>query len=396
MKILLVSSYLPYPLINGGHIRLYNLLKSLKDRHEITLICEKREYQRETDIKAVEDVCNKVVTFPRKKQWSIANILKTGFSDDPFLIVGHKIAEMKMRIKQELQREKYDLIHIETSYVFQNIPQTILPTVLIEHNIEYLVYKLFAQKAPIFLRPFLLIDVNKLKKKEEDYWRKATRVVAVSPSEKSLIEQTGVQADLVPNGVDLDSFKFKNIDQAFQSERKQFLFIGDYKWMQNRDAVGWLIKEIWPNITKQVKEKISLRIVGRNIPPRIKAIADPTIIIEEDSPRKTEEIFSESFALLAPLRIGGGSQYKILESMAVGTPVITTPLGLSGLQVKAGRDILVGENIKEIISHASSLLDNKKLYLQLALHGRKQIEKEYDWNSIAQKLDSVYQDVKSK
>ncbi|GIV44998.1 MAG: glycosyl transferase family 1 [Bacteroidia bacterium] len=396
MKILLVSSYLPYPLINGGHIRLYNLLKSLKHRHEITLICEKREYQTANDIEAVEKVCKKVITFPRRKQWSIANILKTGFSDEPFLIVGHKIAEMKMRIKQELQKEKYDLIHIETSYVFQNVPQIVLPTVLVEHNIEYLVYKRFAQKAPFFLKPFLLIDVNKLKKKEEDYWRKATRVVAVSSTEKSLIEQAGVQADLVPNGVDLDSFKFKNIDQAFHSERKQFLFIGDYKWMQNRDAVVWLIKEIWPNITKQVKEKISLRIVGRNIPSRIKAIADPTIIIEEDSPRKTEEIFSESFALLAPLRIGGGSQYKILESMAVGTPVITTPLGLSGLQVKAGRDILVGENVKEIISHAISLLNNKKLYSQLALHGRKQIEKEYDWNSISQKLDSVYQDVKSK
>lgn len=396
MKILLVSSYLPYPLINGGHIRLYNLLKSLQNRHEITLICEKRDYQTSADIEAVEAVCNKVITLPRKKQWSIANILKTGFSDDPFLIVGHKIAEMRMIIKQELQKEAYDLIHIETSYVFQNMPQTALPTVLIEHNIEYLVYKRFAQKASLFLRPFLMIDVNKLKKKEEDYWKRATRVVAVSPYEKYLIEQIGVQVDLVPNGVDMDSFKIKNIDQAFKSERKQFLFIGDYKWMQNRDAVRWIIKEIWPTIVQQTKEQIFLRVVGRNIPSNIKAITDPTIIIEEDSPRKTEEIFSESFALLAPLRIGGGSQYKILESMAVGTPVITTPLGLSGLQIRAGRDILVGNNVQEISNHAISLLHNEKLYVQLALHGRKQIEKEYDWKSIAQKLDNVYQDVISR
>ena len=141
MKILIVSSYLPFPLHSGGHIRLYNLIKNLSKNHVITLICEKRDYQTEEDVKSLEKICKKVITVPRRKQWSLGNIIKTGFSTDPFLLVGHKSEEMKLAIKDELVREVYDLIHVETFYVMQNLPKKIkgIPVVLTEHNIEYLV-----------------------------------------------------------------------------------------------------------------------------------------------------------------------------------------------------------------------------------------------------------------
>lgn len=67
MKILLVSSYLPFPLYSGGHIRLYNLIKNLSEEHDITLICEKRDYQTKEDIEEVEKICKKVITVERKQ-----------------------------------------------------------------------------------------------------------------------------------------------------------------------------------------------------------------------------------------------------------------------------------------------------------------------------------------
>ena len=102
MKILIVSSYLPYPLKSGGEIRLYNLIKNISEKHEITLICEMRDYQTKEDIVEVKQFCKKVITVKRKKQWSAANILKTGLSMNPFLIVGHTSEEMKLAIKDEL------------------------------------------------------------------------------------------------------------------------------------------------------------------------------------------------------------------------------------------------------------------------------------------------------
>src|SRR3989344_5686544 len=124
MKILIVSSFLPYPLFSGGHIRLYNLIRELSVNNEITLVCEKRNNQTEKDIIEVEKICKKVITVNRKKQWSFKNITKSFFSFNSFLVTGHTNKKMQQVIKEELESNKFDLIHIETFYVMQNLPKT--------------------------------------------------------------------------------------------------------------------------------------------------------------------------------------------------------------------------------------------------------------------------------
>ncbi len=392
MKILMISSYLPYPLFDGGTIRLYNLIKQLNSHHEITLICEVRPHQKRDDIKELERITAKVITVPRKKQWSAQNILKAGFSQDSFLIVGHTLPHMKEAIADELRTKNYDLIHVETSYVMQNVPPTTLPIILVEHNIEYMVYTKFMSKAPFPIRPFLKFDIAKLRKQEESSWRKATQVVTVSDTEKNVVEKVGIKAKTVYNGVDLENFRFKNGDKVLRDEVKQFLFIGNYKWLQNRDSARWIVQEIWPKIKEKAEGQVVLRIVGRDMPDDIRNWKDESVIIEENSDRKTQEIFAESFALLAPIRIGGGSQYKILEALAVGTPVITTNLGLSGLDVKKDSDLLVADSASSLAEKALLLLNDQKLYKNIAFSGRKQIEDKYDWSKIARTLQEIYQE----
>ena len=104
MNILMVSSYLPFPLLSGGNIRLYNLLKLLSRKHKITLICEKRPNQTEADVREVEKICEKVITVKRNKQWSVKNIVKTGFSLSPFIITGHQSKEMTKVIEKETEK----------------------------------------------------------------------------------------------------------------------------------------------------------------------------------------------------------------------------------------------------------------------------------------------------
>ena len=250
MKILIVSSYLPFPLHSGGHIRLYNLIKNLSKNHVITLICEKRDYQTEEDVKSLEKICKKVITVPRRKQWSLGNIIKTGFSTDPFLLVGHKSEEMKLAIKDELVREVYDLIHVETFYVFQNLPKVSVPVVLVEHNVEYLVYKRYLDLASPILKPLLYIDVMKIKNKEKSAWKKADKLVAVSNLEKKIIKRSDTV--IVPNGVDTEEFKFRSFQEI--PFEKRILFIGNFKWIQNKDAVEFILKDIWPNILRKLEE----------------------------------------------------------------------------------------------------------------------------------------------
>ena len=390
MKILVVSSYLPFPLLSGGNIRLYNLLKLLSKKHKITLICEKRPNQTENDVKEVEKICEKVITVERKKQWSAKNVIKTGFSLDAFLITGHKSAEMTGIIKAELDKQKYDLIHVETFYVMQNLPKVSLPVVLVEHNIEYLVYKRFVDNAPFFARPLLLLDVLKLKKQEEYFWKKATKLVAVSELEKNIMTRDDVQ--IVQNGVDLEKFKFQAPESKFLNKEKRALFIGDFKWIQNKDAVSFIIKEIWPKINLKFKTgNLKLWIVGRNMPQSLKNLSDDkNVIFDDNNKDKTEDIYGKSFMLLAPLRVGGGTSYKVLEAMATGTAVVTTNLGIEGIKAKNNVHVLASEDSETIAKNAERLLSDKNLYEELAKNAREFIEKHYSWDEITKKLEDVY------
>lgn len=392
MKILMVSSYLPFPLKSGGEIRLYNLLKHISQKHDITLICEERDYQTESDVEEVRKICKKVITVPRRKQWSTQNIIKTGFSMDPFLIVGHTSEEMKLAIRDELVRETYNLIHVETFYVYQNLPRVSIPVVLVEHNIEYLAYKRYADLASPLLKPIFYADVWKLKRKEEAAWMKVDKLVAVSNSERRLMKRADVS--VVPNGVDLDNFTFRN-SQDIPAE-KRVLFIGDFKWFQNIDAAEMILKQIWPKITLKLTETkdrtdVKLWILGRNMPDRIKNLASgKNIIIDDNNKDDTSQIFRQVYVLLAPIRAGAGTSYKILEAMASGVGVVTTSLGLEGLEAKNNIHALASEHEDELANLVLGLIQDHSLYRKLTLNARKLIEEKYDWRIIAQKLDEIY------
>jgi polysaccharide biosynthesis protein PslH len=394
MKVLVISSYLPYPLLSGGQVRLYNLIKELSKKHEITLICEKRPHQTAQDVAQVKKICKEVITVNRKKQWSISNIAKAGLSFKSFLLTGHTQAQFKDKIQKTLSDNKFDLIHVETYYVMENLPQTTLPIVLVEHNIEYSVYEKFKSRAPAFLRPLLSLDIAKIKKEEEDYWKKAKALVAVSIEDQQVMRKTGLAPFLVPNGVNTAQFKFK--EKIFgEHGTKKILYLGDFKWIQNRDAATYIIKEIWPLIKKiDGVEKFGLKlwIVGRKIPQSIRRLTDdPDILFDEESSSlPTENIFQESALLLAPIRVGGGTSYKILESMSSGTPVVSMQMSADALGAHNEHDLMVGQNEKELAEKSLQLLSDESLYREISKNGRELVEKNYTWEEIGKKLDEVY------
>lgn len=395
MKILIVSSYLPFPLFSGGHIRLYNVIKRLMQKnHQITLLCEKRSHQTSEDVSNVTKICKQVITVDRKKQWSLTNIMHAGMSGDSFLITGHTNKDMQKKIAELLEANTFDLIHVETSYIMQNIPPTKIPIVLVEHNIEYLVYERFMSHAPLLLRPILALDIKKLKKAEQSFWKEATHIVTVSTKEKEIIGLPNVS--VVPNGVDTQIFTMKKNPHVMEKNEADILFIGDFTWIQNRDTVRWIIYDIYPKITQYFKKakKITLWIVGKNIPNDIKKNGkEENIICDENSTLPTEKIFADADILLAPIRIGGGSQYKILEAMAVGTPVVTTKLGIEGIDAKEGREVLVGESSHDLARLTAHLVEDEKLYDSIAQNARLFIEKYYTWDIIVASLEQVYKTV---
>jgi len=390
MKVLMITPYLPYPLHSGGQIRSYNLLKNLAEKHEITLFSFMKQI-REDHINQLKSFCKKIEVFKRRKAWSPQNIAFSGFSFYPFLVAIYFSPSLKARIREELGKEKYDLIHAETFYVMPNIPKTEVPILLVEQTIEYLVYDHFIQTIKFSpARAPLLLDVLKLKFWESFYWKKAKMVGAMSEADKKEMQRLvpNLKVEIIPNGVDVDYFA-----KAKKSEiENTVLFVGNFSWLQNREAVYFLVEDVWPKIKAKVKNA-KLWIVGQNPSAKIRQLAKDDEVKIDEGVEDIREVYLKSSVLLAPIFGPGGTRFKILEAMASGLPVVTTPTGIEGLPAQNNIQLLIGEDSCELADATIRVLKDKELSQKLASNAKELVSCEFSWQKISAKLDNIYQNL---
>lgn len=396
MKILMLTPYLPYPLLSGGQIRTYNLLKKLSHKHQITLFALIKNEDEKQYVKELEKYCHKVRVFKRsEKPFTLKNIFKTIFSSFPFLVIRNQAESSLEAVKKEIAKENYDLIHAETFYMMPHIPACQIPIILVEQTIEYLGYESYAKKAPFFLRPLLNIDVKKIHHWEKHYWQKAKRLIVMSEEDRQFIgkELNKEKIDVVANGVDTKWFAQK---PRSLSQRPTILSVGTFKWLPNIEAVDFLVEKIWPLI-KQKVANAQLLIVGNA--PTNKVIAygknDPQITVAgriED----IRDAFQSAHVLLAPVFSGKGTRYKILEAMASGTPVIASKIAVEGLNIRDGQDVLTSNDAQTLADLTVQVLSDKNLWQTLSANGKKFVGQHYDWELISQELDKIYQEIGDK
>jgi len=393
MKILMLTPYLPYPLYSGGQIRTYNLLKNLAQKHEITLFSLIKTKEERKYISELEKFCRKVEVFKRSERpWTLKNILRTGFGFYPFLVVRNLSSEEKRAVAKKLKEEKFDLIHAETFYVMPNIPQTSVPILLVEQTIEFLVYQHFVETTSPLLRFFLSVDVLKIKFWEKHFWKKANKVVAMSEADNKIMrrEVSNLDVAIIPNGVDIDFFSKVKREKG----EERVLFVGNFKWLQNKEAVGVLVEKVWPKVIQKIKGA-SLSIVGRYPTPKIKSYAGKSITILENV-KDIRKAYQAADLLLAPIFGPGGTRYKILEAMAAGLPVVTTPWGIEGLGARDGWEVIIREDPSGLAEAVVKILTDRVLYQKLAKAGKKFVEENYNWRIISSKLDRLYEEVSIK
>ena len=392
----MLTPYLPYPDSSGGQIRTLNLLKHLCKTNEITLVSLIKDEKENKNIKYLLKYCKKVMTFPRSATpWTLKNILKTGFSLDPFLIVRNSAEGVKEAVAKELQSGNYDLIHAETFYVMPSIPKTNIPTILVDQTIEYLVYQHYVNEtAPWFIRPLLQIDVEKLKNSERFYWRKASRVIAVSEADKVEMNklEPNLQVDIVPNGVNLDLFRKKT---SWVSKEPIILFVSNFKWLQNIEAALVLIKNVYPLVASKLP-KVKLLIIGQHITSEIKqASVDKKGIkvteIAEDDVESLVEAYHNSSVFASTIKGPGGTRLKNLAAMASQLPIVSTKVGVEGLMVKDKTHVLIGNTPEKIADLIVTVITSPKIAEKLAVATRKHVEENFDWRKIALSLNSIYQ-----
>jgi len=399
MKILMLTPYLPYPPSSGGQVRSYNLIKNLAADHQITLFSLIKHDEELKYIKELEKFCEKVKVFKRsEKPWTLKNILRTGFSFYPFLVIRNLASGEKEAVEKELSRGHYNLIHAETFYVMPHIPQTTVPILLVEQTIEYQVYQHYAQSNKnLFLKPLLYLDVAKIKFWETKFWQRAQKVVAVSDSDKRKMQSLVRHLDVgvVPNGAGEDLLAVW--PQRKETEQPIIFFQANFLWLQNIEAAIVLATKVFPLIKKEIPQAYCW-IVGQAAKEKIGHLSSKEVEVKDleiSDIEGVKETYRQATIFVAPLRGPGGTRLKVLGAMAAGVPVVTTHVGIEGIEAKNGQEVLIRNGEQELAEAAVELIKDKNMYQKIIKAARNLVEKKYSYKSIAHILDKFYQEVGS-
>ena len=391
----MLTPYLPYPLVSGGQVRTYNLLKHLSRKHEVTLFALIKDDGEREYIAHLEKYCHKVRVFKRtSRPWHPRNILMAALTLYPFVVTRNMVLSLRSAIQAELEKEKYDLIHVETFYMMPNIPATNVPTILVEQTIEHLGYESFAKtiarRMPL-LQPFLSLDIAKIKYWEKKYWHSCQHLITVSEDDKEYIQRTQPdikRIDVVSNGVDIEYFSEVKRQEL---SHPTILFVGTFNWLPNVEAVEYLVDKVWPLIKEKLPNS-RLRIVGSAPTKKILNYAqkDNQVIVTGRVPDIRDE-YAKAHVLVAPVFSGKGTRYKVLEAMATETPVVGTGIALEGIGARTDDDFLEGNTAEELANQTVRVLQDKKLQEKLGKSGRRFVMKNFSWDHIAATLLDIYE-----
>lgn len=388
----MLTPYLPYPLVSGGQIRTYNLLKNLSRKHDITLFALIKDDREKDHLKQLEKFCKKIKVFKRSfSPWHPQNILRAGLTLYPFVVTRNLVSSTKAEVAREIAAHHYDLIHAETFYMMPNIPATDIPVILVEQTIEYLGYQSYADKTKWwFLKPLLALDIFKIKYWEKRYWRSCDHLITMSEEDKKFILSITPDIkhiDVVANGVDYAWF---NQVKKQLPPQPTVLSVGTFKWLPNIEAVEFLVEKVWDLIKARVPNA-KLWIVGNAPTPKVLAYEkrDPSIKVSGGIP-DIREAYAGSHVLLAPVFSGKGTRYKILEALATGTPAVATSIAVEGIGITPEINAVVENSAVGLAEAVARVLGSPILQKKLAQNGKKFVFSHYDWINISQKLDRIY------
>jgi sugar transferase (PEP-CTERM/EpsH1 system associated) len=399
VKILVVTTKSPYPLIEGRALRTYNLIKQAAKEHEIHLVSF---VQTEEDLQGIEHMRSICPVVEYEKLYyggggarMLADAACELVSSAPLPIVKYRTATMRARLRRLIAEHHYDLVHLDMLHLADYQAECgDIPVVLVEHNVEYVILQRRAETETSWLRKtYLRYQCAKLKAFEARACAKADHVVAVSDLDAEHLRSMapGAKVTAVPNGVDTEFFQNPPTVAPSPEHRSELVFVGGLTWFPNLDAIRYFASDILPLILPDVPD-VRLTVIGKNpeSPITHEIAAHPQIrlagLVDDIRP-----YVASAAAYIVPLRIGGGTRLKILDALSMSKAIISTAIGCEGLEVEDGKSIVVANTPAEIAAAILKVLRDPALAQRLGQEGRALVERRYDWSAVGKGLMQVYE-----
>jgi glycosyltransferase involved in cell wall biosynthesis len=403
MHILFLTQILPYPPTSGPKVKTWHVLRYLSRKgHRITLASFVRPEELPY-LDAVKQICVDVHAVPvkRSRVADVGYLLRSQITGRPFLVERDDLSEMRTLVDHIARTESVDVIHADQLTMTQfalpyaGNPERKPALIFDAHNAVWTITERMQENLPFYLRLPVALETRRIKRYEGRIVRDFDATLAVTePDLLALTRAVGdgwsgkLPVSVIPIAVDTREIR----PVARQEGSLNILTMGTLYYPPNADGIRWFVREIFPYVREKVPG-VQLTIVGKNPPPDFWRLAEEKnsgIVVTGFVP-DLDPYFAQSALMVVPVRAGGGMRVRILEAFARAMPVVTTTVGLEGIQAQPGRDVLVEDEPKAFANAVTRLLNDKALQDQLSVNSRRLAVEKYDWQVILKDMDRVYE-----
>lgn len=384
-KVLFVTYDFPYPANTGGKNRALNMLQFSGNGFEKYLISFVRDDFKNKDREELEQLGIKVLdVIPRKKLKDLSNLVGVFSKDSIFRTLYYSKSTMD-QILNAVQNFSIDIVHFESFYtaffMSDEIQKLGSKQVFGTENIEYRLYEDYMNSSSLLIKKLIKSQVEKIKKEEISFYKKADLCLAVTDNEADFIKKYNEKCLTIPNGVDVNDFVFHKPENKTATK---LLFVGNFSYFPNVEGINLF----YNNVFKHLGNDITLNIIGKKV--EILSFLDDKRITAKNYIDDIKKAYRDADILISPIKIGGGTNFKVLEAMALGLPIIAYRGRLEALGLKDRRDVLMVDNEEDFIKSINMLVGDLPLRQDLAMNAREFVEKNYSWEVIGRKLAQAW------
>ncbi len=386
MNILFLCHRFPYPPHAGSKVRAFQMIKHLAQDHNVTVCSLVRSESEVEEGKGLGDYCDRYHMVRVHEPVQIGRMVARLATAEPSSMGYFFSREYAACVRSELEQSAYDLIVVHSSSVAPYVERCPVPKLLdfcdmdSQKWLEYARYKPFPQSLGYALEGRKLVRAEARLARAFD-----VSTVATEGELSSLmtIEPTAV-GDWFPNGVDTEYFAPSTGDY----DPNTISFIGRMDYYPNEECMVEFCARVLP-LLKQRVPGIRLNIVGAAPSPAVKKLGEiPGVTVTGTVPDIRPFVLG-SAATVAPLNIARGTQNKILEAMAMGVPVVCSPVAARGVDAIAGEHLLVADSPTEYADAIISVLSDAQRRKRLGELGRERVLTHHAWESAMRRLDNI-------
>ena len=391
LRVLVVSPFLPYPMSHGGAVRIFNLCRALSDRVDYGLIAihesgEAIAYDKLHEV--FRDV--RIVDLDKPQSPSAAR------RSLPHQVRRYESASLRALVADICQNWKPDLLQIEYTHLAGLRDNALgIPAILVEHDLTFGLYRQLAEHEPSAAHEH---EYARWLDFEQEWLRAYDSVWTVSDEEREQAMRFGPRPGdrtfTIPNGV--DTHRFRPCDVEYSRSRPEVLFVGSFRHWPNIVAFENLCEDIMPRVWAKIPSAV-LRVVAGPNHERFRRMLRPSPTRQLDQRVQVvgfvedlRPLYARASVVVSPLAISSGTNIKVLEAMACGKAMVSTPLGCTGLGLSDGHDLFIRRDWDDFAQTLCQLLCDEALCREIGGQARRTSEQRFSWDDIAERAHDSY------